>query len=197
MTKLSLHLVMTIDGFIATDDGDAAPGAQWDTEMQQSYLDDFSAAEGLVFGRKTFDAYYGHWSRVGRGELPASTETEQAWTERMVAMHKFVISNTLQSPAADTTVIGGDLTSGIRELKQRHSGDLLLICGPDLFTQLTADELIDEYILYISPLALSSGGHLFRDVRRPIPVRVASTRPFTSGMTLHRYLPLQGDGLAT
>jgi hypothetical protein len=32
MTKLSLHLVMTIDGFIATEDGDAAPGAQWDRE---------------------------------------------------------------------------------------------------------------------------------------------------------------------
>jgi hypothetical protein len=36
MTKLSLHLVMTIDGFIATEDGDATPGAQWDREMQQS-----------------------------------------------------------------------------------------------------------------------------------------------------------------
>ena len=81
MTKLSLHLVMTIDGYIATDDGDAAPGAQWDKKMQRSYLDDFSAAEGLVFGRKTYEAYYGHWSRVGKGELPASTETEQAWTQ--------------------------------------------------------------------------------------------------------------------
>jgi dihydrofolate reductase len=192
MTKLSLHLVMTIDGFIATEDGDAAPGAQWDEEMQQSYLDDFTAAEGIVFGRKTHDAYYGHWSRVGKGELPASNELEQAWTQRMVAMHKFVISNTLQSAASDTTVIGGDVSAGIRELKERHAGDLLLICGPGLFTQLTAAELIDEYILYISPLALSSGGHLFRDVRGPISARVASTRPFTSGMTLHRYQPLQG-----
>jgi riboflavin biosynthesis pyrimidine reductase len=90
-------------------------------------------------------------------------------------------------------VIGGEIAAGIGELKQRHSGDLLLICGPDLFTQLTAEELIDEYLLYISPLALSSGGHLFREVRGPIPVRVASTRPFRSGMTLHRYLPMQGD----
>ena len=193
MTKLSLHLVMTIDGFIATEDGDAAPGAQWDQEMQQSYLDDFTAAEGIVFGRKTYDAYYGHWSRVGKGELPASTETEQAWTQRMVAMHKFVISSTLQSPAPDTTVIGGDITTEIRELKQRHSGDLLLICGPELFTQLTAEKLIDEYILYISPLALSNGGHLFQHVGGPIPVRVESTRQFTSGMTFHRYLPLPGD----
>jgi dihydrofolate reductase len=111
----------------------------------------------------------------------------------MVAMHKFVISNTLQTPAPDTTVVGGDIAAGIGELKQRHSGDLLLICGPDLFTQLTANELIDEYILYISPLALSGGGHLFRDARGPIPVRVTSTRPFKSGMTLHRYLPLQGN----
>ena len=196
MTKLSLHLVMTIDGYIATDDGDAAPGAQWDKKMQRSYLDDFSAAEGLVFGRKTYEAYYGHWSRVGKGELPASTETEQAWTERMVAMHKFVISNTLRSPAPDTTVIGGDVATGIRELKQRHSGDLLLICGPDVFSRLTAAELIDEYILYISPLALSSGGHLFRDVDGPIPVRVATTRPFTSGMILRRYLPLHGNSSA-
>src|ERR671930_1541777 len=100
----------------------------------------------------------------------------------MVAMHKFVISNTLRSPAPDTTVIGGDIATGIRELKQRHSGDLLLICGPDLFTLLIADELIDEYILYISPVALSSGGHLFRDVGGPIPLRVAKTPPLTSGM---------------
>jgi dihydrofolate reductase len=111
----------------------------------------------------------------------------------MVAMHKFVISSTLQASAPDTTVFGGDVTAGIRELKQRDSGDLLLICGPELFAQLTAGELIDEYILYISPLALSNGGHLFRDFGGTIPIRVASTRPFTSGMTLHHYLPLQGN----
>jgi dihydrofolate reductase len=191
MAKLSLHLVMSVDGFIATEDGDAAPGAQWDQDLQQSYLDDFSSADGVIFGRKTYEAYYGHWSRVGTGELPASTELEQAWTRRMVAMNTFVISNTLQSEGDGVTVIGGDATAGIRELKQQHRGDLLLICGPELFARLTAAGLIDEYILYISPLALCRGIHLFRDIAEPISLRPEQNVPFASGMTLHRYLPEQ------
>jgi dihydrofolate reductase len=192
MTNLTLHLVSSIDGFIATEDGDAAPGAQWDEEMQQSYVDDFTAAEGIVFGRKTYDAYYGHWSRVGRGELPASTDLEQAWTQRMVAMHKYVISNTLENPGDDTTVIAGDVTARIREVKEQQSGDLLLICGPELFAQLSAEQLIDAYLLYTSPLALCKGIHLFRDVLDPIQVRPERTVTFSSGMILHHYRPTQG-----
>ena len=193
MTKLILHLVASIDGFISTERGDAAPGALWNNEMQQSYLDDFNGAEGVIFGRKTYDAYYGHWSRVGTGELPSASKIELAWTQRLVAIRKYVVSNTLQSPGDDTTVIGGNITTRIRKLKEHHGGDLLLICGPELFAQLSTEGLIDEYRLYVSPLALGRGNHLFRDIPDPVSVRPERPVPLSNGMTIHSYAPIQRE----
>jgi hypothetical protein len=73
-----------IDGFISADDGEVNSQAQWDEQMQQFYLDLFTASGGAVFGRILYQQYVGHWSKVSAGQLPASTEIELAWTQRLV-----------------------------------------------------------------------------------------------------------------
>jgi hypothetical protein len=55
-------------------------------------------------GPQAYDAYYGHWSRVRKGELPAAGDLGLAWTQRPVAMNTLVVSNTLLNAGDDVTL---------------------------------------------------------------------------------------------
>jgi dihydrofolate reductase len=182
-------MLTSIDGFISTDDGRVVPGAPWNEEVQRHYLSVFTEAAGIVFGRTAYEQYYGHWSRVAARELPAANETELAWAHRLVAIDKIVISRTIQSPDCRTMSSTTTSQKRLHELKQRLDGDLLLVCGPELFAQLNERRLVDEYRLYVTSVAVGRGNHLFRGIRAPIPLHNERTQPFQGGMTLHYYRP--------
>ena len=63
------RMITSIDGFIADAEDNVNPEAQWTKEMQQLYLDLFSAAGAVVFGRRLYQQYVGHWARVGGEEI--------------------------------------------------------------------------------------------------------------------------------
>lgn len=190
MRKLILHMITSIDGFTADTEDNVNPEAQWDEEMQQSYLDLFSSAGAVVFGRRLYQQYVGHWARVASGELAPETDLELRWTKRLMEMQKFVVSTTLHDLGDNTTVIASDVADELANLKGQSGGDLLLQCGPALFAELTRQHLIDEYMLYMCPNVMGQGTHLFRDLTAPIRLRFERSVPFRAGVNLHFYAPV-------
>jgi dihydrofolate reductase len=190
MRKLILHMITSIDGFIADRNDNVNPEAQWDEEMQQFYLDLFTTAGGAIFGRRLYEQYVGHWSRVASGEIAAETDLELRWTKRLVEMDKFVVSTTLRNLNGNTTVIGGEVADELAGLKEQAGGDLFLLCGPSFFAQLTGRRLIDEYMLYMCLSALGQGTHLFRDITAPLKLGFERSVPFRTGVNLHFYSPV-------
>ena len=190
MKDLILHMIISIDGFIADRHGSVNPETQWDEEMQQFYLDLFTKADSLVCGRGLFEQYLGHWEKVATGTLPAVNNTELKWTRRLVEMRRYVLSTKLKEIAGNATVIQGDLAKEITRLKQEARGDLLLMCGPALFAQLTAQRLIDKYMLYVCPSAVGQGTPLFRDIPENIKLRFERTVLFATGVNLVYYAPV-------
>lgn len=63
MRNLVLHIVTSIDGFISDYDDNVNPAAQWDEEMHDFYLDLFKHSDAVVFERRLYEQYVGHWSR--------------------------------------------------------------------------------------------------------------------------------------
>jgi len=192
MRQLKLHMITSIDGFVGDDKGGVNPEAQWDEEVQRFYLDVFNASGGIVFGRNIYEQYLGHWSKVASGQIPASTDLELRWTQRLTAMDKYVISHSPSATHSYTDVLSGDIAAALTELKQRDGRDLLLICGPGLFAELNRYQLIDEYMLYVCPSAMGQGLHLFRDIAEPLKLTFERTVPFGTGMNLQCYRPVVG-----
>ena len=170
MRKLTLHMIISTDGFISSGDGDVNPAAHWSEEIQHHYTDLFDQAGGVVFGRNLYEQYVGHYSKVAAGEILPETDLppEEAhseslvarhlsWTKRLMEMDKFVVSNSIPPTTPGISVISDDIAPQIRQLKQQEGGDLLLMCGPSLFAVLTANQLIDEYMFYVYPNALGHG----------------------------------------
>jgi hypothetical protein len=125
MRKLILHLIISTDGFISTEDGNVNPAAHWSEEVQDHYTDLFDRAGGVVFGRNFYEQYVGHYSKVAAGEIPPETDlpSEEAhnehflachlsWTKRLIDMDKFVVSNSLPPTTPGIRVMGAAVCTG-------------------------------------------------------------------------------------
>ncbi|MET3927769.1 dihydrofolate reductase family protein [Devosia sp. 2618] len=76
---------------------------------------------------------------------------------------KFVASDTLSGPLAwsNATLIDGDLTSFVTDLKAQQGGTIAAMGGMSLVRQLLLAGLMDEMTLIIHPVIGGRGRHLF------------------------------------
>ena len=63
------------------------------------------------------------------------------------------------------------------------------MCGPALLSVLSADALVDEYVLDVYPVALGHGVHLFRDIAEPIALSLVRSCEFPQGVNVRVYEP--------
>ena len=78
-------------------------------------------------------------------------------------MTKVVFSRS-GAPAGDV-VLSGDLAPQLFALKEQEGRDIILSAGPRTMGPLASTPgLVDEYVLPVSPIVLSSGPRLFEDV---------------------------------
>jgi dihydrofolate reductase len=143
-------------------------------------LEELKAAEALLFGRLTYDAFAAVWPSV---------KDEAGFAERINSLPKYVASSTLKEVSWNaTTVIGHDLVAETTALKSRYDGDILIYGSASIVHALAPHGLIDEYRLMIYPTVLGRGKRLF-------PANVKSTmalgdlKQFDDGIVLLCYRP--------
>jgi dihydrofolate reductase len=79
-------------------------------------------ADGLLLGRRTYEAFARDWPRI--------TDPDDPYTERMNTLPKYVLSNTLDDGGwRPTTVLRGDPVRAVRELRARPGRELQVHCS--------------------------------------------------------------------
>lgn len=193
MRRVVFHAQTTLDGRIANGDGALWEPFPWG-EPEIRYVNElFRAADTWVLGRGMYDVIVPWWSAVAAGNPPeeagkldaASLEFAEIFGDLDLA----VFSRTLTSDGPHT-VLGGDPVAELAALKRADGRDIMLSCGPALLAPLAATPgLIDEYLLAVSPIVLSSGKRVFDDVRQDLPLRLAHSKVFDAGAIVLRYEP--------
>ena len=178
MRSLILKMDISLDGFVGASDGDV----QWaiddfgDPALQEFMLAGLWDAGTHLMGRGAYDDMAPHW--------PASTDI---YAPPMNEIPKVVFSSTLTDPAwADTRVVSGDLATEIAALKAEDGGPLLLHGGASFARTLAGLGLIDEYRLYVHPVALGDGLPLFGERVR---LKLVDSRTFATGVVASRLVP--------
>jgi dihydrofolate reductase len=188
--KLVLRMLSSVDGFIADSNGDMRFGPHWSEELQKLYARDFTAAGGLIFGRTVYQQYVPYWTAVadhGRHPDGPATDAEVVYARQVRDLPRYVASTTLSTVAGNTTVLFDDPVRQIAELKRQSGDDLLLMCGPALLGALAAQNLVDEYMLDVYPIAIGRGVHLWRDLPQPVDLSLVETRPFPNHVVVNTY----------
>ncbi|MEV0697986.1 dihydrofolate reductase family protein [Saccharopolyspora sp. NPDC050389] len=182
MRKLVVTENITVDGVIdmacgwfdpLDNDGDQSDITAALTEQRE-------AADALLVGRNTFVDFREFW--------PKQTDDTTGVSDYLNAVDKYVVSSTLTEPGwQNSTVLRGPLVDEVAALKAAPGRDIVATGSIRLVHALIAANLVDEYRLFVFPVAVGHGARLFDSTN--VELELLETRPFVSGVVLLRYAP--------
>jgi dihydrofolate reductase len=134
---------------------------------------------GILLGRRTYEDFYAVWAK----------QTDNPFTTALNGTQKYVASTTLKEPLAwmNSTLLKGEAADAVARLKEEMDKDLVVLGSGELVRTLMRRGLIDEYILLIHPLILGTGRRLFPEDNPLAALRLADTRPTTTGVVIATY----------
>ncbi|THA23753.1 dihydrofolate reductase [Streptomyces sp. RKND-216] len=174
---------ITLDGVVDADGGWFQPAGEPETDQSDALgvlRAQMAAADAFLVGRVTFEQMRGYW--------PEQTDDATGIAAYLNTIRKYVVSGTLTDPGWEpTTVLRGDPMTEIRALKEAQGRDIVVTGSVRLARALVGSGLVDEYRLFVYPVALGRGRRLFPDGVEAHGLRLAESRPFRSGVVLLRY----------
>ncbi|MGN6436105.1 MAG: dihydrofolate reductase family protein [Agriterribacter sp.] len=186
MRKLKLQVQMTVDGFVAGPQGQL--DWMWvngrDESIGKKVIELADSCDTILLGRKMTREFIDYWEGVVDNQ-PDSPE--QSLAQRMVNMQKIVFSRTQTAiKGRNLKVENGDLLTAIQALKKAPGKDIMVYGGADFASSLIALNLVDEYYIFRSPVAIGKGLSIFKEQK---VLKLESSFAYPSGKVLDKYLP--------
>ena len=98
---------------------------------------------------------------------------------------------------ADTTVLCGEVTEAVGELKAKPGGELQVHGSGAVIRSLLASDLVDELTLLTYPVVVGQGTRLFPDTGPDAALALVASRATPSGVTIQVYRPTGRPQYAT
>ena len=180
---------VSLDGYIAGPDG-----GDWgmpDAELHRFHNQQASELGIHVLGRRLYEVMTfwetaeegGPAAAAGPSELDAAQlEFARIWKQ----LPKLVFSKSLEAVVGNTRLSRADPVETVRTLKEEEDGGPIGVGGAELAATLTAHRLIDEYHLFVYPVALGGGKPFFAD-RTRVDLELLETRTFGNRVVYLRY----------
>jgi dihydrofolate reductase len=205
MRELILGMSMSLDGFISGPAGEMQWIFSGDEEAIAWKVENASNASLHIMGSRTFQGMCKFWPTSTSVFAPAMNQIPKAvFSKQGTAVQKAAGATLaaarskggdapLQAGAdswAEAYVASGDLADEIDKLKKAKDGKPIVAHGGAAFARsLIAQNLVDEYVLLVYPIALGKGLPIFSDLQAPRPLRLVRSKPFPSGAVAQIYRP--------
>jgi len=185
LRKLRLQVQMSVDGCIAGPNGEM----DWVVGLQDDELRKFAykltePVDTILLGRKMTDVFISFWLNV----MNKPDDPWHAFAKKMIETPKVVFTKTLdKSKWINTDIATGDITEEIFKLKSRNGRDMVVYGGASLDSSLIKLGLIDEFLLFINPVAIGNGKTIFKVLNEIQKFNLVKTIAFDSGKVLLHY----------
>ena len=183
MRKIIVFNRISLDGFFAGPNGEI----DWfihDPAVDQA-AHEMMNPDTLLMGRLTYQMFAGYWPSVMTD--PNASKEARITADELSQMTKLVFSSTLdQATWQNTRLVKGDLIKEIRTLKQAEGADITIFGSGSIVQQLAKAELIDEYLIIITPVVLGKGKSFFKDLNA-VKLFLKEVRNFKSGNIVVHY----------
>ncbi len=193
MGKIIISENVSLDGVVQDPTGDdgfsrGGWGVQLGTpdrdEWARVLLDEALRTEALLLGRRSDEWFAARWlSRSG------------PWADRLNSMPKYVVSSTPEAASwSNSTILTGDVVSGVSKLKDDLDGDIIVYASAQLAHTLLEHDLVDELRLMIFPVVVGAGERLFAGTDDARPMRLARIQAVGDTLALLSYERAGGTG---
>ena len=183
MTKLIMWNLLSLDGFFEgakSWDLDFHQSV-WGDELERLSLEQLNTADGLLFGRITYEGMAAYW-QTAIGEV----------AKLMNAVPKIVVSRTLErADWPNTKLIKDNVAAEIQKLKSQGNKNTFVFGSANLSATLMQHNLFDEYRLAIAPVLLGLGKPLFPTNFDRLNLELLDSRQLSNGCIILRYEPLR------
>ena len=179
MGKLIYSAIASLDGYVADEDGNF-DWAEPDEEVHRVVNELLRPVGTHLYGRRMYEMLI-PWETID-DPSPVIRDFAQLWR----AADKIVYSRTLEAASSARTRIERDFEpEAVRQLKATAERDLT-IGGSQLAAQAIAAGLVDEYDLFVNPIAVG-GGKAWLPGGVRVPLELHDERRFGNGVVHLRY----------
>jgi dihydrofolate reductase len=182
MGKLTYLMLMSLDGYIADEEG-KFDWAEPDAEVH-TLVNDLTRPVGTyLYGRRMYEVLVA-WETLPTEDQPAYIRD---FAEIWRAADKVVYSRSLEAPSSRRTRIEREFDPEVlRRMKDSAERDLA-IGGPELAAQAIRAGLVDEWHLFLAPIVVGGGTKALPEGVR-VPLELVNERRFGNGTVYVRYL---------
>jgi dihydrofolate reductase len=179
MRKIVATLFISLDGVVESPDKWHFP--YFNDEMGETVGALMAAADTMLLGRRTYEAFASYWPNQASDVPPA---------DYMNNTPKIVVSTTLKTVEwQNSTLINGNVTQELNKLKQQPGKNIGITGSGTLVRSLLQDNLLDELRLLVHPIVVGTGKRLFEDVSGQIPLKLVESKTFSTGVLALTYEP--------
>ena len=184
MRKVKLQMQLSIDGFVAGENGAMDWMIwDWDEELKKYVGDITEPVDCILLGRVLAQGFIPHWKAAAE-----NTETVIEGAKKFNETPKVVFTRSLQkSEWENTSLAKGDLVAEIKKLKQQKGGDIMVYGGGSFVSDLIKENLIDEYHFFINPAIIGKGLPIFQKTEGYLNLDFVNSHSFSCGIVVNEY----------
>jgi dihydrofolate reductase len=185
LRKLRLQVQMSVDGCIAGPNGEM----DWmvgllDDELIKYAYKLTEPVDTILLGRKMTDVFISYWSNV----MNKPDDPWYTFAKKMIETPKVVFTKTVnKSRWINTDIATGDLIEEVSKIKSQNGMDIVVYGGASFDSYLIKEKLIDEFYLFINPVAIGNGMTIFKDLNEIQKYTLIESKVFECGIVLLRY----------
>ena len=185
MRRVIVSVNMTLDGYLSDPDG----GLDWhfpfwNEEMSACAAGQLACMDTIVIGRVTYQAMAAYWPAAPRS----------GFADMMNNHAKVVFSGTLQQADWQNTRVARWIQPEISRLKASPGKDIIVYGSSSIVRKLTQLDLVDEYRIWMHPVAIGQGTALFNCLPATIDLKLIRTKTFGTGVIVLYYQPCRKEG---
>jgi dihydrofolate reductase len=186
MGNLIASMSISLDGYIAGPDGSFDWGAP-DDELHRFHNERVRDLGAEILGRRLYETML-YWETAA--EDPALSDTAREFADIWLPLRKVVFSTTLSAvEGANTRLATRGVAEELESLKAETDGDIG-IGGAGITAAFTELGLVDEYQLFVCPVAVGGGTPFFSPGQR-VDLELIDTQTFGSRVVYLRYAAAQ------
>jgi dihydrofolate reductase len=185
LRKLRLQVQMSVDGCIAGPNGEM----DWmvgllDDELIKYAYKLTEPVDTILLGRKMTDVFISYWSNV----MNKPDDPWYTFAKKMIETPKVVFTKTVnKSRWINTDIATGNLIEEVSKIKSQNGMDIVVYGGASFDSSLIKEKLIDEFYLFINPVAIGNGMTIFKDLNEIQKYTLIESKVFECGIVLLRY----------
>jgi dihydrofolate reductase len=185
MRKLKLQMQISVDGFVSIGENDEQKWVTWAwDEIKKYVLDLFDTTDTIIIGRKLAIDYIPYWQDTVT--KPGDPMYEVA--KRIVSARKIVFTKTLDKSIWENTELAkGNLAKEIKRLKNQTGKDIIVYGGSSFVSNLIKEELIDEFHLFVNPVAIGKGAPIFDKLDSFRQLKLKKSLVYDCGIVMLNY----------